>query len=176
MPELHATTILAVRRDGVTALAGDGQVTFGQTILKTKAQKIRQLEGGTLVGMAGSVGDAFLLLDRFEQALAASGSLPRAAIETVKRWRADRSLRGLEAILLAADREHLLMISGNGEVLSPDEPVLAAGSGGPYALAAAKALLRHSSLPAPEIARQAILIAAEIDLYTSGTPQVLTLS
>ncbi|MGQ9692635.1 MAG: ATP-dependent protease subunit HslV [Thermaceae bacterium] len=172
---MHGTTIVAVQKDGVTAIAGDGQVTFGQTILKTQAVKVRRLEG-VLVGFAGSVADALTLLEKFEEALReAKGQLQRAAVETAKAWRRDRILRHLEALLIAADQKTLLLISGNGEVVAPDEPVLAVGSGGGYALAAAKALLRHSALSAPEIAREAIRIAAEIDLYTSGTATVLTL-
>ncbi|RDI94873.1 ATP-dependent protease subunit HslV [Meiothermus sp. QL-1] len=177
--KMHGTTIVAVRRDGVTAMAGDGQVTLGQTVLKTGAVKVRRLEvgGGVLVGFAGAVADALTLLERFEAALKeAKGSLQRAAIETAKLWRTDRVLRNLEAMLVLADRENLLLLSGSGEVLTPDEPVLAVGSGGPYALAAAKALLRHSALSAPEIAREAIRLAGEIDLYTSGeATQVLLL-
>ncbi|MGQ9753603.1 MAG: ATP-dependent protease subunit HslV [Thermaceae bacterium] len=175
---MHGTTIVAVQKDGVTAIAGDGQVTFGQTILKTQAVKVRRLEvgQGVLVGFAGSVADALTLLEKFEEALReAKGQLQRAAVETAKAWRRDRILRHLEALLIAADQKTLLLISGNGEVVAPDEPVLAVGSGGGYALAAAKALLRHSALSAPEIAKEAIRIAAEIDLYTSGTATVLTL-
>jgi len=178
MDFMHGTTIVAVRKDGVTALAGDGQVTLGQTIMKTGAVKLRRLEigGGVLVGFAGAVADALTLLEKFETALqAAKGSLQRAAVDTVKQWRTDRVLRNLEAMLIVADRDTLLLLSGSGEVLSPDEPALAVGSGGPYALSAAKALLRHSGLSAPEIAREAIRIAGEIDLYTSGSPTVYSL-
>lgn len=176
MEPMHATTILAVRKNGQTAIAGDGQVTLGQTIMKTSAIKVRRLEvgSGILVGFAGAVADALTLLEKFEEALGiAKGNLPRAAVETVKRWRTDRVLRNLEAMLIVADVENLLLLSGNGEVLSPDEPVLAVGSGGPYALSAAKALLRHSELPAADIARESIRIAGEIDLYTTGNPTVL---
>lgn len=172
---MHATTILAVRKNGQTAIAGDGQVTLGQTIMKTSAVKVRRLEvgGGILVGFAGAVADALTLLENFEEALGvAKGNLPRAAVETVKKWRTDRVLRNLEAMLIVADVENLLLLSGNGEVLSPDEPVLAVGSGGPYAIAAAKALLRHSGLSAADIARESIRIAGEIDLYTTGNPTV----
>ncbi len=175
---MHGTTIVAVRREGVTAIAGDGQVTFGQTIMKANAVKVRRLEvaGGVLVGFAGAVADALTLLDKFEGALgSAKGNLQRAAIETAKLWRSDRVLRNLEAMLVLADPENLLLLSGNGEVLSPDEPVLAVGSGGPYALTAAKAMLRYSGLSAREIAEQAIRLAGEIDLYTSGNPTVLSI-
>ncbi|WP_027883224.1 ATP-dependent protease subunit HslV [Meiothermus rufus] len=176
---MHGTTIVAVRRDGVTAIAGDGQVTLGQTVMKTGAVKVRRLEvgGGVLVGFAGAVADALTLLEKFEGALThTKGNLSRAAIETAKLWRTDRVLRNLEAMLVLANRDTLLLLSGSGEVLTPDEPVIAVGSGGPYALAAAKALLRFSNLSAPQIAEQAIRLAGEIDLYTSGQPtQVLSL-
>lgn len=179
MEQMHGTTIVAVRRDGVTAIAGDGQVTLGQTIMKIGALKVRRLEvgDGVLVGFAGAVADALTLLEKFEAALsAAKGNLQRAAVETVKLWRTDRVLRNLEAMLVVGDKDSLLLLSGNGEVLTPDEPVLAVGSGGPYALSAAKALLRFSNLSAPEIAEQAIRLAGEIDLYTSGNPtQVLSI-
>ena len=165
---------MAVRRHGQTAIAGDGQVTLGQTIMKTGAVKVRRLEGGVLVGFAGAVADALTLLDKFEQSLvAAKGNLGRAAVETAKLWRTDRVLRSLEAMLILADPHQLLLLSGNGDVLTPDEDVLAVGSGGAYAQSAALALLRHSDLTAADIAREAILIAARIDLYTYGSPTVL---
>lgn len=176
--EIHGTTILAVRKGGVTALAGDGQVTFGQTVLKRGAVKVRRLEvgGGVLVGFAGGVADAMALLERFEERLKeAKGNLLRGAVETAKLWRTDRMLRHLQAMILAADQEGMVLLSGSGEVIAPEEPLLAVGSGGPYALAAAKALYRHSGLSAPEIAEEALKIAAEVDLYTSGTVTVLTL-
>ncbi len=172
---MHGTTILAVRRDGLTALAGDGQVTLGQTVMKRGAVKVRRLEGDVLAGFAGSVADAFTLFEKFEEQLkAARGNLQRAAVETVKLWRTDKILRQLEAMMVVADREQLLLLSGTGEVLAPDEPVLGVGSGAPYALAAAKALLRETQLPAPEIAEKALRIAAEIDLYSGGEITVLT--
>ncbi len=175
MPAMHGTTILAVRRDGLTALAGDGQVTLGQTVMKRGAVKVRRLEGDVLAGFAGSVADAFTLFEKFEEQLkAARGNLQRAAVETVKLWRTDKILRQLEAMMVVADREQLLLLSGTGEVLAPDEPVLGVGSGAPYALAAAKALLRETQLPAPEIAEKALRIAAEIDLYSGGEITVLT--
>ena len=175
MPAMHGTTILAVRRDGVTALAGDGQVTLGQTVMKRGAVKVRRLEGGVLAGFAGSVADALTLFEKFEDQLkAARGNLQRAAVETVKLWRTDKILRQLEAMMVVADAEQLLLLSGTGEVLAPDEPVLGVGSGAPYALAAAKALLRETALSAPEIAEKALRIAAEIDLYTGGEITVLT--
>jgi len=158
--EIHGTTILAVRKDGVTALAGDGQVTFGQTVLKRGAVKVRRLEvgEGILVGFAGGVADALSLLERFEEKLKEA-----------------KVLRHLQAMIIAADREGMVLLSGSGEVITPEEPLLAVGSGGPYALAAAKALYRHSSLSAREIAEEALRIAAEVDLYTSGQVTVLTL-
>lgn len=172
---MHGTTILAVRRDGITAVAGDGQVTLGNTIMKQGAQKVRRLEGGVLVGFAGAVADAFTLLEKFEGQLAAAhGNLTKAAVETVKLWRTDRVLRQLEAMLIVAGTDDLLLISGTGEVITPDEPVLGIGSGAPYALSAAKALLRHGSLPAAAIAEEALRIAGEIDLYTNGNATVYT--
>jgi len=176
--EIHGTTILAVRKGGVTALAGDGQVTFGQTVLKRAAVKVRRLEvgSGVLVGFAGGVADAMALLERFEEKLQeAKGNLLKGAVETAKLWRTDRVLRHLQAMIVAADRENMVLLSGSGEVIAPEEPLLAVGSGGPYALAAAKALYRHSSLGAREIAEEALKIAAEVDLYTSGQVTVLTL-
>jgi len=164
--EIHGTTILAVRKDGVTALAGDGQVTFGQTVLKRGAVKVRKLE----------VADALALLERFEERLKeAKGNLLKGAVETAKLWRTDRVLRHLQAMIVAADRESMVLLSGSGEVITPEEPLLAVGSGGPYALAAAKALYRHTGLSAKEIATEALRIAAEVDLYTSGQVTVLTL-
>jgi ATP-dependent HslUV protease subunit HslV len=174
---MHGTTIVAVHRDGVTAIAGDGQVTLGETIVKRGAVKVRTLaDGAALAGFAGAVSDAFTLLDKFEGYLeGAKGQLLRAAIETVKEWRTDKMLRQLEAMLIVADHEQILTLSGSGDVVKPDDPVAAVGSGGAYAQAAALALLRHSTMGAADIARTALMIAAEIDLYTSGTPTVLTL-
>ena len=173
---MHGTTIVAVHRDGVTALAGDGQVTLGETIVKKGAVKVRTLaEGKVLAGFAGAVSDAFTLLDKFEGYLESSkGSLLKAAVETVKEWRTDRALRNLEALLIVADATQMLTLSGSGEIIAPDENVMAVGSGGAYAQAAALALLRHTDLSAEEIARTALLIAAEIDIYTSGTATVLS--
>jgi ATP-dependent HslUV protease subunit HslV len=177
MNRMHGTTIVAVHKDGVTAIAGDGQVTLGDTIVKRGAVKVRTLaDGQALAGFAGAVSDAFTLLEKFEGYLEThKGQLLRAAIETVKEWRTDRMLRQLEAMLIVADAEQILTLSGSGDVVRPDDPVAAVGSGGPYAQAAALALLRHTDLDAATIARTALLIAAEIDLYTSGTPTVLTL-
>lgn len=176
MNRMHGTTIVAVHRDGVTALAGDGQVTLGETIVKKGAVKVRTLaDGKVLTGFAGAVSDAFTLLDKFEGYLEShKGNLLKAAVETVKEWRTDRALRNLEALLIVADATQMLTLSGSGDVIAPDENVVAVGSGGPYAQAAALALLRHTNLSAEEIARTALLIAAEIDVYTSGTATVLT--
>lgn len=166
----HATTIVAVRHNGKTAIAGDGQVTFGQnTIMKQTAKKVRRLyHGKVLAGFAGSVADAFTLFAKFEQKLEEyNGNMMRAAVELAKEWRLDRVLRRLEALLIVTDAEHLLIISGNGEVIEPDDGVTAIGSGGSYALAAARALIAHSGLAAPDIAREALAIAADICVYTN---------
>ncbi len=165
----HHTTICAVRREGVTALACDGQVTLGTTVLKHGACKLRRLVGGrVLAGFAGSVADALALFTRFEAKLEEFGiNLERAAVELARDWRTDRALRHLEALMIVADSEKLLLLSGSGEVIVPDDGILAVGSGGPLALAAARALVQFTNLPAPEIAREALRIAAGIDLYTN---------
>jgi ATP-dependent HslUV protease subunit HslV len=174
----HHTTICAVRRDGVTAIACDGQVTLGTTVLKHGATKLRRLGGGRVVaGFAGSVADALALFTRFEAKLEEfAGNLERAAVELAREWRTDRALRHLEAMMIVADRETMLVLSGSGEVIVPDDGVLAVGSGGPVALAAARALLRHSQLAAPDIAREALLLAAGIDLYTNERVSVEVVS
>jgi ATP-dependent HslUV protease subunit HslV len=174
----HHTTICAVRRDGVTALACDGQVTLGTTVLKHGATKLRRLGGGRVVaGFAGSVADALALFTRFEAKLEEfAGNLERAAVELARDWRTDRALRHLEAMMIVADREAMLVLSGSGEVIVPDDGILAIGSGGPVALAAGRALLRHSQLAAPEIAREALLLAAGIDLYTNERVSVEVVS
>jgi len=168
--ETHATTILVVRKDGHVAMAGDGQVTLGQTtIMKHTAQKVRRLhEGRILAGFAGATADAFTLFELFEAKLKENrGNLLRAAVEMTKDWRKDKYLRKLEAMLLLADSEHLLLLSGNGDVIEPDGDAAAIGSGGSYALSAARALLAHSQLGAEEIARAAMQIAADICVYTN---------
>lgn len=172
---MHGTTIVAVHRDGISAIAGDGQVTLGDQIVKKGAVKVRKLHDGlVLAGFAGAVSDAFTLLDKFEGHLAATkGNLVKAAVETVKEWRTDRVLRNLEAMLVVADEAQVLTLSGAGDVVSPDEMVAAVGSGGAYAQAAAMALLRHTDLGAEEIARASLAIAADIDIYTSGVATVL---
>jgi ATP-dependent HslUV protease subunit HslV len=172
---MHGTTIVAVHRDGVSAIAGDGQVTLGDQIVKKGAVKVRKLhDGQVLAGFAGAVSDAFTLLEKFEGHLSSTkGNLVKAAVETVKEWRTDRVLRNLEAMLVVADEEQVLTLSGAGDVVSPDEAVAAVGSGGAYAQAAALALLRHTDLSAEEIARKALAIASDIDIYTSGVATVL---
>lgn len=166
---VHATTILAVRQDGRVALAGDGQVTLGTAIMKNDAVKIRKLaDGAVLCGFAGGSADAFALLERFEAKLKDfPGNVPRAATELAKEWRTDRILRRLEAMLVVADAHHLLLVTGTGDVIVPNDGLLAVGSGGNYALAAARALRQHACLSAAEIAREAMLVAASIDIYTN---------
>ena len=173
---MHGTTIVAVHRDGVSALAGDGQVSLGDTIVKRGAVKVRTLaDGAVIAGFAGAVSDAFTLLDKFEGHLSASrNNLLKAAVETVKEWRTDRMLRNLEAMLVVADATQIMSLSGHGDVIAPDDPVAAVGSGGAYAQAAALALLRGTDLGAAEIARRALAIAGEIDVYTSGSGTILT--
>ena len=167
----RSTTIVAVRRDGRAAMAGDGQVTLGQTVMKGKARKVRRLgEGGRVIaGFAGASADAFTLLDRFEAKLKAhQHNLGRAAVELAKEWRTDRYLRKLEAMLVVMDASTTLLISGTGDVVEPDEGVIAIGSGGNFALAAARALLGHTQLTAVEIARHSLQIASEICVYTNS--------
>jgi len=166
---MRATTILSVRKDGRAVMAGDGQVSLGETIMKQKAVKVRfAYKGAVLVGFAGTAADAFNLFERLEGKLEKyKGNLTRAAVELAKDWRTDKILRRLEALVLAMDRDHTLIISGTGEVIEPDESVAAIGSGGPYALAAAKALLAHSALDAVAVAREAMTIAASICVYTN---------
>lgn len=166
----HATTIVAVLKDGCCAMAGDGQVTFGgNTIMKHQAKKVRKIYNGrVLAGFAGSVADAVTLIEKYEEQLEKyQGNLRRAAVELAKDWRMDKILRRLEALLLVGNGESLLVISGNGEVIEPDDGVAAIGSGGPYALAAARALFRNTDLSAGEIVHQALFIAAEICVFTN---------
>ncbi len=167
--EIHGTTVIAVRRGDRVALAGDGQVTMGNTVMKTAARKIQRLrDGKVLAGFAGSTADAVALVERFETKLEEYGGLlRRAAVELAKDWRTDRSLRQLEALLVVADAQELLLISGNGDVISPDDGIAAIGSGGPYALAAARALIGATEFSAREVAERAILVAASICLYTN---------
>jgi ATP-dependent HslUV protease subunit HslV len=176
-PSLHGTTILAVRRDGRAAIAGDGQVTLGNTIVKQGARKIRRLAGGdVLAGFAGSTADALALFAKFEARIEEHrGSLERAAVELAREWRTDRVLRRLEAFLVVASRDAAFLLSGSGDVIAPDDGLLAVGSGGPYALAAARALLRHTSLDAPSLATEALRIAAGICVYTNDAISVESL-
>ena len=174
----HATTMVAVKNNKGVAMAGDGQVTFGQnTILKHNARKLRRLHNGSvLAGFAGSVADAITLFEKFETRLESyQGNMTRAAVELAKEWRTDKYLRQLEALLLVADKDCLLVISGNGEVVEPDDGVVAIGSGGPYAIAAARALVKHTGMGADEIAREALSIAADICIYTNHQIIVETL-
>jgi ATP-dependent HslUV protease subunit HslV len=174
---MRGTTIVAVVRNGRVAVAGDGQVTLGNTIVKTGARKVRRLyEGAVLAGFAGSTADAMALFEKFEGKLKEfGGSLTRAAVELAKDWRTDRVLRRLEAMLLAADKEAILLISGNGDVVEPDDKMAAIGSGAPMALAAARALAAHTDLDAETIAREAMKIAAGICIYTNDRIIVETL-
>jgi ATP-dependent HslUV protease subunit HslV len=166
----HSTTVICVRHEGKVAMASDGQVTLGTTIMKKTAVKIRRLKGGeVLAGFAGSSADAFALFSRFEGKLEEHrGNLERSAIELAKEWRMDKMLRQLEALLIVADKSTSLLISGTGDLISPEEGVLAVGSGGPYALAAARALVKHRpDLSAANIARESLAIASAIDIYTN---------
>jgi len=174
MKRIRSTTILAVRHKGGVALGGDGQVTLGNVVMKADAKKLRRLGGGkVLAGFAGASADAFALLERFEARLKDyQGNVPRAAIELAKDWRTDRSLRRLEAMLLAADRESLFLISGTGDVIQPTEGVAAIGSGGAYALAAARALVAHADLTATQIVRCALEIDADLCIFTNRNIEV----
>lgn len=177
-PLFHHTTVLSVRKDGTVALGSDGQVTMGTTVMKHGASKIRRLlDGKVLAGFAGSTADAIALFTRFERKLEEfHGQLERAAVELATDWRTEKTLRSLEALLVVADRSTSLLLSGTGDVISPDDGVLAVGSGGPYAAAAARALLRHSGLDAGEIVRESLKIAATIDIYTNDSIRVEVLS
>jgi ATP-dependent HslUV protease subunit HslV len=174
---LHGTTILAVRRDGRAAIAGDGQVTLGQTVMKHTARKLRRLHNGqVLAGFAGSAADGLALFSRFEAKIEEyRGSLERAAVELSKEWRTDRVLRRLEAFLVVSDRESSFLLSGAGDVIAPDDGIVAVGSGAPYALAAARALVRHTGMDAGTVALEAMKIAAEICVYTNDAITVETL-
>ena len=174
MTRLRSTTILAVRHKGGVAVGGDGQVTLGQVVMKSDAHKVRRLhDGRVLAGFAGAAADAFSLLERFEAKLKDyQGNVPRAATELAKDWRMDRMLRRLEAMLVAADRQHLLVVSGTGDVIQPTDGVAAIGSGGPFALAAARALLAHTDMSAAQIVRAGLEIAADICIYTNRQIEV----
>lgn len=166
---IHATTVVGVLRDGKAAMGSDGQVTFGNTVLKANAKKVRKLYNNTiLAGFAGATADAFTLIQRFEEKLEAHrGNLQRASIELAKDWRTDRYLRKLEAMLTVMNNNTALIISGTGDVIEPDDAIIAIGSGGPYALSAARAMLKHSSLSAKEIVEESLKIAGDICIYTN---------
>jgi ATP-dependent HslUV protease, peptidase subunit HslV len=166
---IKSTTVVCIRKDGKVTMAADGQVTLGETVIKQTARKTRRLYNGqVLAGFAGSTADAFALFTRFEGKLEEyRGNLSRAAVELAKDWRTDRALRHLQALLIVADKDTTLLLSGNGDLIEPDDGIAAVGSGGPYAAAAAKALLKHSNLSAKEIATEALTIAGEICIYTN---------
>lgn len=168
--ELRGTTVLCVRRESQLVFAGDGQVSLGNTIIKQSARKIRRLyDDKVLAGFAGSTADALSLFSRFEGKLQEfHGNLSRAAVELAKEWRTDRVLRHLDALLLVADQKHIFLLSGNGDIIEPDDGLCAIGTGGPFALAAARALLRHSKLPAREIAQEAMQIASSLCVFTNA--------
>ena len=172
-----ATTILCVRKDGSVAMGGDGQVTVGDTIMKAYANKVRKLgDNKVLAGFAGAAADAFTLFEKFEVKLERyPGNLSKAVVELGKDWRSDRVLRRLEALLAVANTEHSFVVSGSGELIEPDDGILAIGSGGNYALAAARALMEHSELPAEEVVRKSLQIAADICVYTNSNISVLEL-
>ena len=166
--QMHGTTILCVRRGANVVMAGDGQVTLGNTVMKGNARKVRRIDPGVLTGFAGATADAFTLLERFEAKLKAHpGQLAKAAVELAKEWRTDRVLRRLEAMLAVADEKQSLIITGQGDVLEPEHSIIAIGSGGPYALSAARALLENSDMPAREVAKRALGIAGDICIYTN---------
>jgi len=177
MSAFHGTTILAVRKDGRVALGGDGQVTLGETVMKSRSVKVRLLKGGkVLAGFAGSVADALTLYEKFEEKLERyPGNLPRASVELAKDWRSDRVLRRLEALLVVADQEHSFMLSGAGELVEPDDAILAVGSGGNFALAAARALIGQPDLSAKDIVQRALEIAADICVFTNRNVTILEL-
>jgi len=166
--QMHGTTILCVRRGANVVMAVDGQVTLGNTVMKGNARKVRRIDPGVLTGFAGATADAFTLLERFEAKLKAHpGQLAKAAVELAKEWRTDRVLRRLEAMLAVADEKQSLIITGQGDVLEPEHGIIAIGSGGPYALSAARALLENSDMPAREVAKRALGIAGDICIYTN---------
>jgi len=178
LPDVHATTVLAVRKDGRVAMGGDGQVTMGDTVVKGSARKVRALkEGLILAGFAGAVADAFTLFEKLEEKLERyPANLPKAVVELAKDWRMDRYLRRLDALLAVADAEHLFLVSGNGDVIEPDDEILAIGSGGSFALSAARALKEHSDLDSREIVQRALEIAGDICIYTNRDIVVLELN
>lgn len=176
-PRFRSTTVVCIRRDGNVAIGSDGQVTMNDTIVKAHAEKVRtMMDGRILAGFAGGVADALTLFEKFESKVERHpGNLTRAAVELAKEWRSDRYLRRLEALLAVADREHSLLVAGSGEVIEPDDGILALGSGGAYALAAARALMGHSELTAPQIVRKSLKIAGQICVYSNEEITVLEL-
>jgi ATP-dependent HslUV protease subunit HslV len=166
---MHATTIIGVRKNGDVVMAGDGQVTLGNTVMKGNARKVRRIyEGKVLVGFAGATADAFTLMEKFEAKLnSTNGDVKRASVELAKMWRTDKILRNLEAMMLVADKDNLLLLSGNGDVIEPEEDCVAIGSGGSYALASALSLLKHSDLSAKDVAVEALTVAGRICIYTN---------
>ena len=175
IPKIRSTTILAVRRNGRVALGGDGQVTMGETVVKSNAHKVRLLKGGRLLaGFAGATADAFTLFEKFEEKLERyPGNLSRAVVELAKDWRSDRVLRRLEALLAVTDKEQSFIISGTGDVIEPEDGILAIGSGGPFAMAAARAMVKHTELPPVDIVRHALEIAGEICIFTNQNITIL---
>ena len=175
--KVRATTILCVRRNGSVVMGGDGQVTMGDTVAKARANKVRKFaDGRVLAGFAGAAADGFTLFERFEgQMKRHPGNLPRAAVELAKEWRSDRVLRRLEALLAVANKENSLIIGGDGELIEPDDGILAIGSGGEFALAAARALIENTELPAHDIVEKSLLIAAKICLYTNDNLNIIEL-
>jgi len=178
MQEFHATTVISVRKDGVVAIGGDGQVTLGDTVMKGNAMKVRRLaDGAVLAGFAGAVSDAFALFERFEGKLKEyNKNLTRAAVELGKDWRTDKYLRQLNALLAVCDKEQSLLIAGTGEIIEPEDGILAIGSGGSFALAAARSLAKHTDMSAEEIVRESLSVAADICIYTNHNITVETLS
>ncbi len=177
MQEFHATTVISVRKNGVVAIGGDGQVTLGDTVMKGNAMKVRRLaDGAVLAGFAGAVSDAFALFERFEGKLQEyNKNLTRAAVELGKEWRTDKYLRQLNALLAVCDREQSLLIAGTGEIIEPEDGILAIGSGGSFALAAARSLVKHTDMTAEEVVRESLTVAAEICIYTNTNITVETL-
>jgi ATP-dependent HslUV protease subunit HslV len=177
MEEFHATTVIAVRKDGIVAIGGDGQVTLGNTIMKGNAMKVRRLaDGAVLAGFAGAVSDAFALFERFEGKLQEyNKNLARAAVELGKEWRTDKYLRQLNALLAVCDKDQSLLIAGTGEIIEPEDGILAIGSGGSFALAAARSLIKHTDMNAEQIVRESLLTAAEICIYTNTNINIETL-
>ena len=177
MQEFHATTVISVRKNGIVAIGGDGQVTLGNTVMKGNATKVRRLaDGAVLAGFAGAVSDAFALFERFEGKLNEyNKNLTRAAVELGKEWRTDKYLRQLNALLAVCDQDMSLLIAGTGEIIEPEDGILAIGSGGSFALAAARSLVKHTDLGAEDIVRESLLTAAEICIYTNTNINIETL-